>query len=246
MIVLPSRVVNSFFSASIERIGTCLEALKNNDAIRTLSHVVLVGGFSSNPLIASTVKERLYRDGCAVITALRPDVAIVRGAVLFANNTAVFHIRKARLTYGVKTFRRYNKNDPGHVKHFAKHKGGPGEDGKPRIAVFSRHLVVGDDVSEDGGCQPQSYGPLRSTHSEVFFEILASHLRDVRFPNEDECFKLGEVTVPLDMSVPFASRSVLVQFNFGGTEFSVTGVDKATGKKRQVTLNMIQEAEVCS
>ncbi|CAN0156085.1 unnamed protein product [Ascophyllum nodosum] len=246
MIVLPSRVVNSFFSASIERIGTCLEALKNNDAIRTLSHVVLVGGFSSSPLIASTVKERLHRDGCAVITALRPDVAIVRGAVLFANNTAVFHTRKARLTYGVKTFRRYNKNDPGHVKHFAKHKGGPGEDGKPTIAVFSRHLVVGDDVSEDGGCQPQSYGPLRSTHSEVFFEILASHLRDVRFPNEDECFKLGEVTVPLDMSVPFASRSVLVQFNFGGTEFSVTGVDKATGKKRQVTLNMIQEAEVCS
>ena len=246
IIVLPSRVVNSFFSASIKRIGTCLEALKNNDAIRTLSYVVLVGGFSSSPLIASTVKERFHRNGCAVITALRPDVAIVRGAVLFANNTAGFHTRKARLTYGVKTFRRYNKNNPRHVKHFAKHKSEPGEDGKPRIAAFSRHLVVGDDVPEDGGCQPRSYTPLRSNQSEIFFDILASHLRDIRFPNEDECFKLGEVTVPLDMSVPFASRTVLVQFNFGGPEFSVTGVDKATGKKKQVTVKMIQEAEVCS
>ena len=246
MIVLPSRVVNSFFSASIKRIGTCLEDLKNNDAIRTLSYVVLVGGFSSSPLIASTVKDKFHRDGCAVITALRPDVAIVRGAVLFANNAAVFHTRKARLTYGVKVFGHYNKNDPGHVEHFPKHKGEPGEDGKPRIAVFSRHLVIGDDVPEDGGCQPHSYSPLRSDQPTITFNILASHLRDIRFPNEDECFKLGDVTVPLGMSVPFASRSVQVQFNFGGTEFSVTGVDKATGEKKQVTLNLIQEAEVSS
>ena len=80
----------SFFSVSIERIGICLEGLKSNDAFRKLSYVVLVGGFSSSPLAQSIVKSKFHGDSCAVISALRPDVAIVRGAVLFANNTVVW------------------------------------------------------------------------------------------------------------------------------------------------------------
>ena len=243
MIVLPSTVVNSFFSASIERIGTCLEDLKRNAALRNLGYVVLVGGFSSSPLVLSITKAKFHGGGCAVITALRPDVAIVRGAVLFVNNAAVFHTRKARLTYGVLCSTRYIKRDPAHVQHYHQHKCGPGEDGKPRIDIFSRHVVVGDDIPEDGGCQPKEYFPPRSDASDLTIRILASHIKDIEFPNEDECFKLGKVKVRLDMSVPRADRGVLVQFNFGGTELSVTAQVNTTGKKSQVTLSLGQEAE---
>ena len=245
IIVLPSSLVTSFFSASIDRIGGCLEDLKNNDAICNLSYVILVGGFSSSPLILSIARAKFHRDGCTVIAALRPDVAIVRGAVLFANNAAVFNTRKARLTYGVECAALYDKNDPGHVEHYPKHKAEPGEDGKPRINMFSRHVAVGDDIPEGSGCEPQRYCPAWSSMSCITFKILASHVKDIRFPNEDEHFKLGEVTVPLDMSIPFADRRVLVHFNFGGTELSVTAEDKTTREKRQVVLSLVQEAEEC-
>ena len=245
MVVLPSPVVTSFFSASIDRIGTCLEVMKNNNAIRNLSNVILVGGFSSSPLIVSIARATFHKDVCTVITALRPDVAIVRGAVLFANNAMVFNTRKARLTYGVNCNELYDKNDPGHVEHYAKHKAEPGEDGKPGISVFSRHVAVGDDIPEGGGFEPQPYCPLWSSQSSIAFDILASHIKDIRFPNEDEFFKLGEVTVPLDMSVPFADRRVLINFNFGGTEFSVTAEDENRGGKRQVVLSLVQEVEEC-
>ena len=242
MIVLPSPTVNSFFSASIERIVTCLEDLKRIAAPRNLAYVVPVGGFSSSPLVLSITKAKFHGGSCAVITPLRPDVVIVCKAVLlFVNNAAVFYTRKARLTYGVGTTTLYNKRDQAHVQHYHQHKCGPGDDGKPRIDIFSRHVVVGDDIPEDGGCQPKRYSPLRSDASSITIPIFASHIKDIMFPN-DECFKLGEVNGRLDMSVPFADREVLVQFNFGGTELSVTAQEKTTGKTSQVTLSLGQEA----
>ncbi|CAN0232363.1 unnamed protein product, partial [Ascophyllum nodosum] len=229
MIVLPAPVVTTFFFASLDHIGACLEDLKNNNAIRNLSYVFLVGGFSSSPLVMSIAKAKFNRDGCTVLAALRPDVAIVRGAVLFANNTEVFNTRKARLTYGVLCLEPYNKNDPGHVEHYPEHKAIL-KDGQPRIRAFSRHVAVGDDIPEDGRCQPKPYRPHWPSESCVTIDILASHIKDIRFPNKDEYFKLGRVTVPLDMSVPFADRSVLVHFNSGGTELSVTAEENVTGR----------------
>ena len=239
MVVLPAPLVISFFSVSIERIEICLEGLKSHDALRKLSYVVLVGGFSSSPLVQSIVKSKFHGDSCAVIAALRPDVAIVRGAVLFANNTVVFSTRKARLTYGVRCVELYDANDPEHIEHYHKHKAGEGQDKKRRISVFSRHINAGDDIPEDGECKSQRYSPLWSSQTSVAFDILASNLRDIRFPNDDEYFKLGDVIVPLDMSVPFTDRSILVTFKFGGTELSISAKEEATGKKKQAILSLV-------
>lgn len=246
MIVLPSPVVKSFFAHPIERIGACLEDLRENDALLDMSYVFLVGGFSSSPLVQSIIKVKMHGYiECAVISALRPDVAIVRGAVLFSNNAAAFHSRKARLTYGVVCCEVYDKSIPEHAENYLKHMGPPGEDGKPRIKVFSRHLTLGEDIPVDGVRQACSYSPLLSSQTSVTITIFVSHMKDIMFPNEDECFQLGEVTVPLNMSVPFANRSVLVQFAFGGTELTVTASEETTGEKRKVLLSLVQEVEKC-
>ena len=59
-------------------------------------------------------------------------------------------------------------------------------------------------LPEGGGCHTQSYSSLWSNQSRVTVNvIIVSHIGDMKFPNEDECFKLGEVTLSLGGSVPF-------------------------------------------
>lgn len=101
LVVLPSALVESFFAPTVKNIVSCLGDLKRNQALAGLKFVFLVGGFSSSPIIQAAARAELHGGGCVVLAALRPEVAIVRGAVLFANNAKTFTTRKARLTYGV-------------------------------------------------------------------------------------------------------------------------------------------------
>ncbi|CAN0052936.1 unnamed protein product, partial [Hapterophycus canaliculatus] len=217
---LPSTLVRSFFVPSIAKIATCLRGLKCNASMSGLKYVFLVGSFSSSPLIQAVARAELEGDGCIVVPALRPDVAIVRGAVLYANNAEAFKTRIASLTYGLKVSTVLNTEDPEHVRRRSR---SPryGADGRERISMFSTHVKVGDEVPRGGACSRRTYLPVSSHQSIVTLEILASHQKDISFPDKGTVFTLGNLTVPLDMESAFDQRGIEVQFVFGGTEFSV-------------------------
>ena len=242
IVVLPSSLVRSFFDSTITNIVTCLEGLKRNESLGGLKYVFLVGGFSSSPLIQDAARGVLAGDGCVVVVAIRPGVAIVRGGVLFADNADAFTSRKARLSYGVTSTTVYNGDDPDHVRRRPEH---PLVDrnGEERIATFSCHLRVGDDVPQgDGACPMQCYAPLRANQPIVSLDILASHTADVKFPDGHVTFPLGNVTVQLDMSQAFEDRGINVQFVFGGTELAVNCFGVKTGKRvANSVVSLVQE-----
>ena len=217
LVVLPSALVRSFFEPTVANIANCLRDIKRNPLLGRLQHVFLVGGFSSSPFIQAAARAELQEGGCAVVAALRPDVAIVRGAVLFANKAEVFTTRKARLTYGVRMCIEYDPLNPEHVR---RRLASPifGEDGEEMIDAFSRHIKVGEDVPHDGVCPAQVYSPMFRTQSQIQFRILASHKSDVAFPDKDATFLLGKVNVPVDMTTSFENRGVEVSWeNSEGT-----------------------------
>ncbi|CAM9999887.1 unnamed protein product, partial [Hapterophycus canaliculatus] len=156
---LPPALVRSFFAPTIKKIAACLRSLKRNPSLKELESVFLVGGFSSSPLIENVARTVLDGHGCAVVPVLRPDVAVVRGAVLFANNAEVFNSRVARLTYGVKSTRKFESHNPEHVRHRSKNLFFD-EDGKELIRYFSAHVRAGDDIPLNGTFPMTSYSPL--------------------------------------------------------------------------------------
>lgn len=221
LVVLPSLLVRSFFAPTIANIVTCLGDIRRNSLLGSLQYVFLVGGFSSSPLVQVAARAELQFGGCEVVSALRPDVAIVRGAVLFANNAKTFTSRKARLTYGIVVSNLYDHHNPEHVR---RRSATPwfDEDGKERIAVFDHHIKVGEDISQDGVCPIQLYHPLWSTQSTLSIKVLASHKNNVAFPDEDSTFPLGQVGVPLDMTASFEKRGVEVSRGTRSTLFFVS------------------------
>lgn len=188
----------------------------------------LVGGFSGNPLVRAAARASFDGHGCRVIDVLRPDVAIITGAVLFADNVEVFTTRKVRLTYGVRTLGLHDGSDPEHVSRREKY---PyfDQDHQEQIPMFSGHLKAGDDVPLGHICPKQRYCPILQTQDAVTMTILASHKKDIRFPDEGNYFPMGEVTVPLDITLSYDDRGVDVEFVFGGSEFSVHCSAAATG-----------------
>lgn len=236
-VVLPSDLVESFFAPTVKNIVSCLGDLKRNKSLAGLQYAFLVGGFSSSPLVQAAARSALDVEGCKVISALRPEVAIVRGAVLFANNAETFATRKARLTYGVLTTTAYDSADPEHASR--EHLVVSGH-----IQTFSCHLKIGDDIPLDGACPRQCYGPVSVRQASVEIDVLASRERDVGFPDKDNTFSVGKLTVPLDMEVSLVHRAVVVQFVFGGTELSVKCFRQTTGKQvGTAVLSLVQEVE---
>lgn len=239
---LPSLLATSFFAPTIAKITTCLRNLKAQPALRGLKSVFLVGGFSSCPLVEAAARAELESDECSVIVALRPDVAIVRGAALFANNPLAFQ-RKARLTYGIKSTSYYDSSNPEHTRRRSK---SPIFDasGREVIDTFSTHIRIGETIPSQGACPKQSYSPLLPHQTMVSFQILASHRMNIEFPDKDATFVLAEVQVALDMSENFEERGIEVEFIFGKTEFSMNCFRKTTGEKvGNVELSLVQEVQ---
>lgn len=210
IVVLPSQLVGSFFAPTTKNIRLCLRGLKHHESLSDLRYVFLVGGFSSSPLIQAVAHTELGGGGCEVMPAVRPGVAIVKGAVLCANNADAFSTRKARLSYGMKVKSDYNPEDPEHVRRKPKV---PyiGSGGREMISTFSRHVTYGEDIPVGGACRRRTYKPVSSLQSIVTLEMLASHETDIRFPDKDSTFTLGVFTVPLDMSASFENRGVEVR-----------------------------------
>lgn len=239
---LPSLLVRSFFAPAIAEIENCLRDLKVKPCLSDLKSVFLVGGFSSCPLIEATARAELERDGCAVIVALRPDVAIVRGAALFANNPFAFE-RKARLTYGVKTTGFFDPSNQDHTKrrslcHIRDVLG------RVLIETFSSHIKVGENIPANGTCPRHSYSPLLPSQTMVTVQVLASHKKNIMFPDDDVTFPLAKVEVELDMTEDFLERAVEVEFIFGKTEFSMNCFRKTTGEKvGNVQMSLVQEVQ---
>lgn len=210
LVVLPSQLVASFFAPTVKNIRDCLHDLKRHEALADLRRVFLVGGFSSSPLVQAVATAELEGGGCEVVAAERPGVAIVKGAVLFANNAETFSTRKARLSYGMKVKSVYDPDDPEHVRRRPEF---PflGSDGREMISTFSCHVKFGEDIPVDGACKKRTYKPMLDEQSIVTLEMLASHRKDIRFPDKHSTFTLGMFTVPLDTKARFENRGVEVR-----------------------------------
>lgn len=159
IVVLPSPLVKSFFDPTIANIAKCLRGLKNSRSLRGLTHMFLVGGFSFRLLIQATACTELQCEGCVIVSTVRLDVAIVRGAMLFADNAEVFNTCKTRLTYGVRNSAIYNSRDPEHVR--CRSANPILDEGKERILMLSSHIRIGQDISQDGVCPAQHFLPVR-------------------------------------------------------------------------------------
>lgn len=156
---------------------------------------------------------------------------------MFASMATVFNSRKAPFTLGVDINRPYDINDAGH-KLRPRRARGQLITGDDRITYmckcFNPFVVVGEDIPLS---VTKNFWPLSANDRELVHNIYASTKKNPRFVDESNCFKLGSVTVPLDMNVPLDKRGQRVELKLGGTTLKVVVFNKT--KEEEIVEKLI-------
>ncbi|CAM9194372.1 unnamed protein product [Hapterophycus canaliculatus] len=223
MVNLPTALVTSFFKPTLDKVSECLRKLKRDPSLHDLHRVYVVGGFSDSLLLRDVVRAELEHSACSVVQVHGPDVAIVKGAVMFSEKATIFNSRKARLTYGRNCLVPFDSKNAEHRRRRDAGKTARDDGGNTYIlGGFSVDITAGDDIPGDGVLRHRLCCPVSLTQKTYIIEMHASRARNPKFVDEGSCFKIGDLRVDLDMTKKTLSeRGFRMELTFGGPELAV-------------------------
>lgn len=226
-----------FFQPSIKELIHHIQSVLNKPSANGVSIILLVGGSAECALIQAKIKESF--NSLHLVIPPEAGLAVLRGAVIFGHCPRLIKSRVLRYTYGVELCPPFDPN---------KHK----EEKKISILnedrckdYFKTLISVGTDV-EIGHQKFEVYRPTWFLSPEVSIEIYCSPKKDVQYIDDEDCFKLGELRVPLDLTGGNAiarlfGAPIKVAYTFGDTELKVWAVDQVSGNQTSCTIEMQEE-----
>jgi len=206
--------VAQFFQPSIDCIVKAVLEQKNN-AHKSISHVVLVGGFSASDWLLAKVHEVLTPLGLNII---RPDnhvsKAVSDGAISFYLDHFV-RTRVSKITYGTFGHTPYEPNSPDHISRF--HNVFTNVSGQKRIKGFFEIILPNNtQVSET-----------KEFRKSLFFSSNSATFRTFR--QNVWCYR-GNVVTPKWRDVDTNNYAKLCTVEFDLSQASVLTLPKTTGK----------------
>ncbi|CAN0362967.1 unnamed protein product, partial [Scytosiphon promiscuus] len=179
------------------------------------------GGFSRSPLLLEMVQTVFDQPGCSVVRVHEPDLAIVKGAVMYFDRSTVFNSRRARLTYGTDLVVPFDSKNPEHVRRREAGRVTETDEGLYVSGVFDVHIEVGDNIPAGGVLKQHALRPLFKTRTTGAVVIYASSNKNPTYVDDISCFEVGRLSFQLDMTKDYTERGYRVEFTFGGPELSV-------------------------
>lgn len=224
-ILMPLLQASSLFMKVINKITTLVRELLDE---KPMQYIYLVGGFAESKMLQARVKtefEGRYR-GLRVIVPMRPQLMVVKGAVLFGlQKGSTIQSRVARSTYGFDTGIEYQPSNPDHVRR--------GFRWITRNGVQRRYVKVnrfrplvkkGDKIRVSDTHSEHGFVPLGDDQTEVCFTLYSSTNPTACFADEPGMKDIGRVTVPC-----VRGQCSGVAMSFGNTEILATAKNESTG-----------------
>lgn len=193
--------------------------------------IFLVGGFSTSPLLRQRIQKEFGKKVQKIVMPPRPGVAILKGAASFGVDPSIIRVRCSRLTYGAACSYSFEQGvDPESKKFWA-------EDLKRYQCTdrFLKMVTIGDRVPVDAEVAVV-YTPLKHDQRNMQFQFYATSKTQVRYTDEKDVTKIGELTVEMPFTNGGIDRKVDLLFYFGQTEIKVKATDRTSGKQANTTL----------
>ncbi|WP_414548847.1 Hsp70 family protein [Anabaena sp. CCY 0017] len=194
-------------------------------------YIYLVGGFSKSPLLRQQIQKRFGARVKQIFMPTEPGEAIVQGSVSFGLNPETIRTRRSRLTYGCGVSLPFDVDKDPESKRLIV------PDYKEAMCNnrFKVFVVAGDSVGVNQAVV-HNITPLHHKTTSMHLQFYATKKREVRYTDEPEVEKLGELTVEMPDTTGGINREVEVTMYFGKTEIKVEAKDKTSGKKCDTTL----------
>ena len=189
-----------------------------------VEYIYLVGGFAESKMLQMRVKQAFEQQGRHVIVPMRPQLMVVKGAVLFGlQKGKAIRSRVARYTYGFGTSVRYDPKDSEHAKRGSEVVVSDGNMANfVRVNSFKPLVKQGSLIRVSDTHEASGFRPRDDSQTSVGFDLYATLNPFARWVDEPGMKRIGKVTVSC-----IRGETSTISMSFGSTEISA----KATNDK---------------
>lgn len=227
--------MKKFFESPTKDLIQHMQAIFKDPRTYGISLILLVGGSANSEYIQSEIEKAF--SSVKLVIPPEAGLAVLKGAVIFGHCPTIIKSRILRFTYGTDVCPPF---DP------TKHK----EDKKIKVGdidrcrdCFSPIVIAGTEI-DVGEKKIETYGTTSKHQFQALVQIFCSPCKEVKYTDDEKCFKLGEVNVSLpgnllagllgiEETIPF-----VVIYIFGGTELQVQAIDLITKGVTSCTMIM--------
>ena len=225
---MPLLQANTLFKQVISKIITHVGELLAKNPV---NYIYLVGGFAESKMLQKSVKVAFEKRGLHVIVPMRPQLMVVKGAVLFGlRKGSTIQSRLARYTYGFDSSQEYdasNKEHTGRPTFIGSRT--PGEHVIMVSGCFNSLVQKGSKISVSQKVESQDMFPHHDAQTEVAFTLYSTDATNAKWI--DGMTRIGAVTVPC-----IWGQKSRVAMSFGNTEVTATATNRITGHVTNATI----------
>ena len=217
-------VSNEFFRAITSEIAKLINhSLTILKTAKDITILVLTGGFAESEVVQEIMHQELVGKTQIkqIIVPPDPDIAVLKGAVMYGHNPGFVSCRINRQTIGLRIARLYNPE----MHPFARRSVLNGIEYV--LDVFSPFLTIGTRVPV-GFISHQAMTSTEPCQKKIEIDVYQSSLLVHNYVTDEGCESMGKV----EYNIPIPSeeaRTVFVDFLLGDTELMMVVVDKKTG-----------------
>lgn len=222
----------------ITRIADHVKDLLSKDSLQDVKTMFLVGGFSEAQFLRQEIS-RVFSDK-RILIPHNPELAIIHGAVEFAQDPSLLRGRVMGKTYGVEIWTRFDDNKhPLEKKEVRPHK------------IYCRDifktLAKKNERIDIEERRSHTFQPVNPSQTQVHFRFYSTNREDAQFITdpgvEDENV---EIVVDSPDTTKGLDRDLRLDVMFGGTELKVEVVDVESGNVGRATIRLVSKAALHS
>ena len=230
IIEFPYKIIYNYIKNQANLICKAINNILNS-SYKEINTVIFVGGYCSNEIIISLIKEGLKGRIQNFLQPSKPCLAIMEGAVLFGINPNIINTRIAKYTIG-QGMRDY-WNEERHSKMGKKvfdevDKDWKCEDCFSKFIEVQQKLKINEEITKSYRMAGPRYCTLN------FYQTLSPN---PIFTFENGVEKIGNCELDAGKDYPPEERSIEVTMKFGGTFIDVKAIHIKSGNIIKTTLN---------
>ncbi|MEQ2300238.1 hypothetical protein AMECASPLE_023271 [Ameca splendens] len=229
-ITISKQKLSSFFAESLQGITHSLKEIFTK--CLNIKFILLVGGYSESKILQKHVIDK-FGDKCKVLCPIRPQEAILRGAVEFGRKPHLVASRKSAFTYGVRVSRRFDKS-----KHKAEKKK-INKDGEWCRDIFMKLVESGEDVGWDE-TRTFSLYPTQADTKMMNYNFYCTKKGNPKYVDEEGIEKIGCFCLHSPNTKRGLNRELKLNIKFGFTEMTAEGVDLDSDQTSSVELDFMR------
>ena len=217
-----------FYDLIIRQAKKIAEQIREiNTKIPNIESILYVGGYCSNEILINYIKNKF--SNMVHLKPAHPDIAVVKGAVLFGINPKIITERRAKYSIGFCANKIWDDKIYGQIgeKYLD-------EDKVYRCRnCFDLFIQVGQSISIDDTITHNFNLPGPRSCSLEFFK---SKKQNPILCTEEGVEKIGEDSFYLNKDYPKNERDIIVVMKFGGTYVEAECIHKKSGYKKKLNL----------